>query len=787
MRVLDKKLMRDFKRLWAQSLAVSLVLACGVATLILAVGAYRSLDETRNAYYERYRFAHLFASVERAPDALSRRIAAINGVAGVQTRVIQFALLDVTGMAEPATGQILSLPDFGPPRLNLLFLRSGRMPEPGRRGEVIVSESFASAHGFKAGSKLHATIAGNRVEMHITGVALSPEFIYAVGPGDIVPDDRRFAVFWMRRGELAALSDLEDAFNSVSLSLLPGTNSEAVIARLDQLLAPYGGTGAYDRDDQVSHAFLDTELTQLRGMAMVVPPIFLAVSIFLINMILARLVALEREQIGLLKALGYGRWAVAMHYVKLVLVIAIVGILIGFAVGTWLGNGLTRLYAEFYRFPFLIFQRSPDIYILAALVSMGAAIAGALSAVLAATGLPPAVAMQPAPPPLYRRAGAVSQLFTGFFSQLTVMALRHMIRWPMRAGLTILGTAAAVSLLVTALFSFGSINFMIDTVFFRTDRQDVTISFSQPLGPDAVLAARRLPGVMAVEPFRALQVEMSFGSHSRRISVLGKLPNSRLSRLLDLNLEPVSLPPSGMVLSERVADQLEARIGDIVQVKILEEGTQIHNVAVTGIIQSYLGLGAYMDIDALDNLSRVGPRRSGVYAEFDPAQADATFAAIKAMPAASSIALQSVSLQKFRGTIEENISVMTSVYVVLAVIIAFGVVYNSARIQLSERGRELASLRVLGFTRREVSSVLLVELVLIVLIAQPLGWALGYGLSWLVVLGFQSDLFRIPFIVEPSAFGWSSVAVLSAAAVSALIVVRRVRSLDMIRVLKTRE
>ncbi len=787
MRVLDKKLIRDFKRLWAQSLAVSLVLACGVATLILAVGAYRSLDETRNAYYERYRFAHLFASVERAPDALSSRIAAINGVAGVQTRVTQFALLDVTGMAEPATGQIFSLPDYGVPRLNLLFLRSGRLPEPGRRGEVVVSESFASAHGFMAGSELHATIAGNRVAMHITGVALSPEFIYAVGPGDIVPDDKRFAVLWMRRGELAALSDLEDAFNSVSLSLLPGTNSGAVIEHLDQLLAPYGGTGAFDRDDQISHAFLDTELTQLRGMAMVVPPIFLAISAFLINMILARLVALEREQIGLLKALGYGRWAVVMHYVKLVLVIALVGILIGFAVGTWLGNGLTRLYAEFYRFPFLIFQRSPDIYVLAALVSMGAAIAGALKAVLAATWLPPAVAMQPAPPPLYRRASAVSQMLTGFLSQLTVMALRHMTRWPMRAGLTILGTAAAVSLLVTALFSFGSINFMIDTVFFRTDRQDVTISFSQPLGPDAVLAARRLPGVMAVEPFRALQVEMSFGPRSRRISVLGKSSTSRLSRLLDLDLDPVSLPPSGMVLSERVADQIEVRVGDIVQVKILEEGAQIHNVAVTGIIQSYLGLGAYMDIDALDNLSRVGPRRSGVYAEFDPAQAEDIFAAIKSMPAAASIALQSVSLQKFRDTIEENISIMTSIYVVLAGIIAFGVVYNSARIQLSERGRELASLRVLGFTRREVSSVLVTELVLIVLIAQPLGWGLGYGLSWLVVLGFQSDLFRIPFIVEPSAFGWSSVAVLSAAAISALIVVRRVRSLDMIQVLKTRE
>ncbi len=787
MRALDKKLLRDFKRLWPQALAISLVLACGVATLILAVGTYRSLEETRQAYYERYRFASVFATATRAPNSLMRKISRISGVSTAEGRIVEPALLDITGMREPASASVISMPDYEPSRLNRLYLRAGRLPQPGKPGEAVVSESFAREHGFRVGSTFSGTLAGRRIEFQITGLAMSPEFIYAIGPGDLVPDHRRFAVIWMRESQMSGLSNLDDAFNSVSLTLLPGTSQRAVIAELDQLLQPYGGTGAYGRKDQTSHAFLDSELQALRAMAGVIPPIFLFVSAFLINMILSRLIALEREQIGLLKALGYSRRAVSMHYLKLVLVISLAGVAIGFGAGTWLGDGLTRIYTEFFDFPFLIFLRSFDVYLLAAGVSVAAAVLGALKSVLAAASLPPATAMRQAAPTLYRRSSFIGRWLAGMVSQLTVMAVRHVIRWPLRSGFTMLGTSLAVALLITAIFIFGSINFMIDTVYFKTDRQDATITFTTPLGTDAVQAVKKLPGVLSAEPFRMMMVELSNGSYSRRLMITGKPKSTRLSRVLDLNLDPVLLPSSGLVLSERVAHHLKARRGDMIRVRLLDEGGSVVEVPVADITQSYLGLDVYMDLDALNRLSRVGPRLSGVFVELDPAKYDAIYAAIKAMPKAASIALRAESLKKFRETIEENIVIMTTVYAVLAVIIAFGVVYNSARILLSERARELASLRVLGFSRREVASVLTIELAVLALLAQPLGWVLGYGFSWAVVQGFQSDLYRMPFVVENSAYGWSSMVVLISSILSALIVIARVARLDMIRVLKTKE
>lgn len=787
MRALDIKLMRDFRRLWAQSLAISLVLACGVATLILAVGAYRSLEETRRAYYDRYRFGDIFASATRAPKRLQDAIRSIPGVAAADLRVVEPVLLDIEGMREPASGVAVSLPERGRPAVNDLFLRQGRLPEKGNGLEVVINEDFAIAHAFELGSEFRGIINGTKRPLTVVGIALSPEYVYALGPGDLMPDDRRFGVIWMREEALASAFDLDRAFNSVSLILLRRASEAAAIDALDRILAPYGGTGAYDRKDQLSNAFLDSELTQLSAMARVIPPIFLFVSAFLINMILSRLIALEREQIGLLKAVGYRGMAIAWHYLKLVIAIAAVGIVVGFVAGTWLGRGLTILYSRFYSFPFLIFRWDADVYAIAAAVSLAAALAGAGKSVYSTLGLEPAVAMKAPAPSVYKQflGGAIARI--SLFSRLTVMALRHLLRWPVRALFSILGTSLAVSLLVVALFSTDSVRFMIDVLYFRSDRQDATVDFTTARPPSVLSVVRRLPGVLRAEPFRGAPVVLRNGSRERRLTIVGKPAKVDLSRVLDLDLRPVILPETGLAISERVASLLDLRLGDLAEVELMQDSRRHAAVPVTAVIQSYLGLMVFMNIDALDRLSGIGPRVSGVHLSLDASKLDALYHAVKDTPMVSSLALQTVSREKFEQTIQENITIMTTLYVALSVIIAFGVVYNSARILLSERARELATLRVLGFTRAEVSRVLLTEIGIIVSAAQPLGWLLGYGFALAVVEGFQSDLFRVPLVVSSRTFAISSLVVVGAAAVSALIVRHRIDRFDLVEVLKARE
>lgn len=786
--MLDRKLVRDLGRLWAQALAVALVMACGVMTLILALGATRALDDTRSAFYDRTRFGEIFATATRAPENLKSAILSINGVSAVVTRVVKPVIIDIDGMAEPATGMLISIPDHGAPAVNQLYLRSGRLPEPGRTNETAIIEAFAEAHGFKPGDRFDVLINGNKRTLSITGITLSPEHVYAIGPGDMVPDQRRFGVMHMRRAALEGAYDMEGAFNDVALTLSRNADAEEVMARLDAILEPYGGTGAYDRSDHPSDAFLDAELTQLRAMAQVIPPIFLFISAFLVNMILTRLIALEREQIGLLKAVGYSNAAIAWHYAKMTLVISLVGVAIGAVAGTRLGRGMASLYGEFFSFPFLVFSREPDLYVIATLITFAAALAGAAKAIWSAVALPPAVAMRPPAPTGYRSLfGGPAGGFRLPVSQLTVMALRHLVRWPVRTALTTLGTALPVALLITSLFAFDSIDSMIDTVWFRADRQDATLTFAAERSEEAIRAVAKLPGVIAAEPFRSEAATLRNGHRSRRIQIIASDPVTDIGRVLDQDFGAIELPPKGILLSERLAAHLALSPSDQVEIELSDDQGRIAFAPLVGVTNSYVGLNAYMSRDALDRLSGQGVQISGARIIVDENMLDELYREIKQTPAIASVALQGVSRDKFRATIEENIGISVTIYVSLALIITVGVIYNSARIQLSERARELASLRVFGFTNGEVSSVLLTELAVMVLLAQPLGWLIGRGFSELVAQGFENDLFRMPLIINPPTYAIASLVVLGAALVSALIVRRRIDRLDLIRVLKTRD
>ena len=788
MRALDLKLFRDLRRLWAQALAIALVVAGGVASLVMAVGSYRSLEETRSAYYERHQFADVFANVRRAPNMLAARIAEIPGVAAVETRIVKFALLDVPNFSQPATGQIVSLPESGQPVLNHLYIRLGRLPEPGSLQEVAVNENFANAHAFKPGARFSAILNGRKRDLVVTGIVLSPEFIYAIGPGDMmVPDDRRFGIIWMSERALANVFDLEDAFSSVTLKLSRGASEAEVINRLDALLDRYGGRAAYGRKNQSSHEFLDHELDMLNNMSRTLPPIFLLVAAFLVNLTLSRLVALEREQIGLLKAVGYGGFAIASHYIKFVIVIVLVGIAIGGAAGTWLGILVTKLFGDFFRFPFLVFIQNPDLYVIAAGLSLAAAILGAIGALRDVVTLPPAIAMQPPAPPVFRHILPARFALGRFVPQPVMMMLRNIAHHPFRAGFTALGMALATAILVVSLFTRDTMEKLIDVTFFMADRQDATVSFIEKRPQNMVNQVARLPGVLAVEPYRQVAARIRFGNIERRIMLSGRPANADLSRIIDVDLRAVTLPQAGLAISDMLADILGVNVGDMVEVDLLEGPRRTVQLPIAVRVEDYFGIRGMMDAGALSRLMREAPAVDGVHLRIDTSQQERLFEELKSLPAVSGLALQKLSLANFRSTMALVVTTMAGIYTALAAIIAFGVVFNGARISLSERARELASLRVLGFTQGEVLRILLLELGLLTLLAQPPGWVIGYGLAWIMRTNLAGELMRVPLTVTNLTYVLASAVVLAAAVLSALVMRQRINRLDLVSVLKTRD
>jgi len=786
-RPLNRKLLRDLWNLKGQATAISMVIAAGVAMFIMYLSTFHSLRLTQQTYYDRYRFAHVFAALTRAPLFLRDRVAEIPGVARVDARVVVDVALDVPGLTEPASGRLIGIEIPVRPMLNDLYLRRGRLPAPGRADEVLVSEAFAIARNLTSGDRIGAVINGRRRDLEIVGVALSPEYIYSIRPGELVPDDSRFGIFWMRGRDLAAAFNMEGGFNNLALTLLPGASEPDVIARVDRLLAPYGGLGAIPRALQTSHWYLDNELTQLQSVGLVLPVVFLLVAAFLLNVVLTRIVSVQREQIAALKALGYTNGELAWHYTKLSLLIGLAGGALGTVFGAWMGSGMTSIYNAFFRFPTLAYQLPADVVAGGVAVSFVASTLGALNAVRRAAALPPAEAMRPEPPARYRHSLLERAGLAAYLSAPVRMILRNVGRHPVRTGTSVIGIAAAVAMLILGTFFLDSIAVLMDLQFFVIQRQDVTVNFVLPASARSLHEIRRLPGVIDAEPLRAVPARLRAAQRSRIVSVQGLVGTPELNRVVDVRAGAMRLPPDGMVLSLKLAEVLGARVGDVIMMEVLDGKQPIMPVTVSGIVEEYMGTAAYMEIDALRRLIKEGGTLSGAFLKIDQAAAGALYQRLKDTPAVAGVSLKRSAIESFQKTLAETFYVMIFFNLLFSGVIAFGVVYNAARVSLSERSRELASLRVLGFTRGEISLILLGELAVVVLLAIPIGLLLGYLFAGALVAAFNTELYRFPLVVSPRTYGYAASAVLVAATLSGLAVRRRLDHLDLVAVLKTRE
>lgn len=787
MLTLDTKLLRDLRLLRGQSLAIALVIAAGVAMFTMYFSTFESLDHTHKAYYDRYRFADVFASLKRAPLATVSRIEALPGVARVEPRVVVQVTLDVEEMTEPAVGLLLSIPEHRRTILNDVYLVRGRYIQAGRPDEVLVIEAFALAHGLEPGDVVGAVINGRRRELEIVGVALSPEFVYTIAPGALLPDDKRFGVFWMGRRALASAFDMEGGFNDVSLVLSPGASEEPVIAGVDRILERYGGLGAIPRRLQVSAWFVDNEMREMQTMGSVLPVVFLSVAAFLLNVVLSRIISVQRTQIAALKAIGYSNGTLALHYMKLGLAIALAGGLVGVALGAWLGRGLTSLYSEYFRFPIFQYFLSPRLVVAALAVSLGAATLGAFGAVRRAVRLPPAEAMRPEPPASFRRSWLERVGLARLLSEPARMILRNLGRRPVRTLLSATGIAFAIALLVFGFFFVDAIDLLMRVQFQEVMLHDVTATFVEPTSPAARHEVERMPGVLSIEPFRSVPVRLRFGPRSRQTAILGLPASPRLNRVIGQTTGVVELPPAGLVLSTTLGRALGVEVGDRMTVEVLEGARPIRTVPVSLLVDEVMGTSAYMEIDALRRMMREGGVLSGAFLEVDPAQIERLHEELKATPRVAGVGLTTAAYESFQNTIGETLGLMIGINLIFAAVIACGVVYNSARISLSERERDLASLRVLGFTRAEISFILLGELAIVTLIAIPLGLVLGYVFCLSIIEALASELLRIPLVVEPVSYALAALTVAVVSALSGLAVRRRLDRLDLVAVLKSRE
>lgn len=784
---LDRKLLRDLAGMKGQAVMIALVVSAGVATFINSQTMLHSLETTRASFYDRYFFADVFAQVKRAPNAVQERVREIPGIARVETRIVEGVSLDVPGLDEPAVGQLVSMPTTQEPMLNRVYLRRGRMLEPGRDDEVLASEKFVIANDLGVGDSVDAVINGRKKRMRIVGVVLSPEYIFQIKPGDLVPDPKHFGVFWMSHQALQMAYDMDGAFNDLSIRLMRGASEEKVIFELDRLLAEYGGRGAYGREDQLSHMLLESDIEGLKTTGFVAPVIFLSVAAFLLNVVLTRVLQLQREQIAALKAFGYSNWSIGWHYLKFVLVIALSGSAMGVFFGSRLAVMFTELIASVYQYPELIFRIEGGIVATAVAVALGAAVLGAIGAVAKAVRVPPAEAMRPEPPSNFKPT-LLERLGLGLLVPNVVrMILRQIERRPAKSALSILAIALSVAIVVVGGFMQDSINYVLDLQFNRVQRFDMSVTLTEASSTEMVSELKSMQGVLHVEPVRSVVCRLSLGHRSRRMAINALPVGGELMRLTDKQGATYEPPPGGLLMSSKLAKLLDAEVGDLVRVEVLEGKRPVREMPIVSLIDDAQGINAYTGQAYLAGMMREAPRVSAAHLRTDSNERNNLYNKLKDTPAVAGVTVKANAVASFKDTIAKNLGEMRKINLTFAILIAVGVVYNSARIAQSERSRELATLRVVGFTRAEISSILLGELGLLTLLALPIGMVMGYWFAAALVYFMDQEVFRFPLVIGRHTYGLACAVVIVASVISALLVRRSLDKLDLIAVLKSRD
>lgn len=787
MKALDRKLLRDLWRLKWQVMAIALLVACGVAVAVMSLSAQRALAGAQDVFYADSRFADVFAQAKRMPVSVTRDLSRLDGVTAVDARILESGLMDVPGLSRPAIARVISLPDDERRALNRITLTQGRMPDPNSLDEAVALKTFMEAARVRLGDRLTAVIDGRAFTFTIVGAALSPEYVYVPAPESFMPDDAHQAVFWAPRPAVERAAGMNGAVNTVALRVAPGASVPAILADLDRMLAPYGGRAAYAREDQASHAFLAAELKELSTSASILPPIFLVIAAALVHLTVSRLVEAEREQIGLLKAFGYRDREAAVPYLRLAAVIGLTGAIAGGLAGGGLAAAIVEQYREYFRFPLLEPRFHWGAFAGSAGVAITATMLGSLAAVRRAAGLSPALAMQPLRPTAYREGLLDRIARDGAVDQATRIIVRNLERFPVRATLAILGLASSLTLLVGTQFLFDSLDKVVDQAYYRTQRWSESVGFAEARSVAALASVQRLPGVFAAEPVRIVAARLKAGGREEMTRIVGLDPGASFQRPLDGLDRPIPFKGRGLVISEALAARLGLKPGDSVRVEVIDGSGPAADLPVTALARDYSGFAAYMPRRELNSLMGEGDVASGAQLLVAPDARPAFYRAIEGIPQIIGSSSRDDTVANWRQAMAEAFRVMISFYVSFAAAIAFGVAYNTSRIALSERSRDLATLRVLGFGQGECAYILVGELAILALAAIPLGMLGGQGLAHGLVAAYSRDEMRLPAVIGPRSYGISLLAYLAAVSLAALLVGRRIWGFDLVTVLKTRE
>ncbi len=787
MGMLLRNLIRDIKQSRGQFISLIIVVTIGVMFYSGINSTFRNLNNASIKYYNDYRFGDIWIDFYKAPESVMEKIEKIPYVHMATGRVLMDTSIKIS--KEDASLRFITLPDNRVNIVNDIDIKSGRYFSGDEANQCLVEEEFFKAHNLKIGDYIYPVVNGNEVKIKVIGSVKSPEFIYTLKDGsELMPDSKKFGIIYVKHSFGQEIFGVRGYINNVSLLLEDGTESESAIEDIKKILKNYAITGIIDREDQISNRMLKTEMDGLEATGGAFPVIFFAAAAVIIYIMMGRMVENQRIQIGVLKALGFTNFQVLLHYLSYSVFVAIVGCILGSISGMYLGIAFTELENMYFHLPLGEMKMYPDLVYSASILTLFFCLIAGYNACKTVFRIMPSEAMKPKAPPIGKKILAERiKIIWSNISNTYKMILRNIFRHKRRALLTSTGVIFSTALLLIALSMNDSINFIIDQQYSNIMDYDIKVNFSKLINVRELDSLKNIDGVTKMEAVLETGVEVQNGWRKKSTGLTSIVREPEMYRVVDKTGEPVKIPERGIVIPEKLAEDLDIKLNDRIFIKPLIPGKDRVEVSVKGIAIQYIGMSIYSSLDDTNHLFGEGViANSAVLRLENPSYENSVKDKLKDMSAVSSVQSKSDAL----NALMSNMAVVASaigVMILLSAILSIAVVYNTATINIFERQRELATLKVLGFKEKEIKKLIFNENHIITAFGLITGLPFGSWLGKYMMSYFSTDFYSFPFVTKYYTYIISSVLTIIFTVVTNLILVKKIKSISIVEVLKNRE
>lgn len=757
-RPLFLKLVRDFWQRRGTILALVMILAVGVCNYIGMSGVYLDLNNARINYYQQYNLADFTLNLKRAPTNSVHPLIELPNILRLRPRITLDAMVQLPSksyknFAKLIPGTIMSLPVPERNMINNVRKVSGTWFSSPYAREIMVDQQFATARHLKVGDRINVRLPDKEHSLLLVGTVTSPEYVAILAPGSIVSDSGGYAIMYMPFNYFQQCADLNGSFNQL-LGMVRNKSSTAIQNTMDLLahkLDNYGVLLKTPQSEQISVKMINDELTNVKKVTLILPTMFFLVAILILNVMVTRLIAQQRNLIGTLKALGYGNFAIFRHYLAFAFMIGAIGGALGILFGYALEMLLLAGYRMYFAIPNMHISPHFVVFINGLILSIISALIGALISVRKTVKLAPTEAMRP-PRPKKGHKIIFEKVFPKTwrkFSFRKKLVFRSILRNKVRSTVTVVASILATALVFSAFEFVDAMYYMLDFSFDTVQHQSYTIAFRDPLGKDIIRTVETIPQVKYLESQLTVPAKLQFGPHQLDMNIIGLPKNNKLYTPVDKNGQKIKVPQTGLVINEALAKKLHVKSGDSIMVRPLLGERKTIRVKIAKIIKTYLGTQAYMNQHLLSRL--LGNSylvNSLLITLHNGANSQQFMHAVHKFGSVINIESRIATKKNLVDKFDKSMIFTATIIILFAGVIAMGAILNTALISLSERERDVAGLRLLGFSAPQTAKIFFDESMILNCIGIFLGVCLGIYFAYYISIAFSTDLFRMPIVIN---------------------------------------